>query len=1065
MTNETGHQTPAPFSADPVDALSAALAQVPTAPPKVSYADKKRAAVAHATKLAATNPAFAAAMNNPAAAFETLGKMGLTLGSGAAARKAFATKWKQRCTQRKWDSSIAALAWVSLTWDKDVEVYEPSQKAMVKYATGDNRPQCMVPMSFEPFENPMILMEGELFTIDLDWPEQLLLPEPAAIGTYEELLTLLLTHASFRAMWADLIENVGEDGAMTYLQGQIVQSTGKNGYQLIGKKTRNNKLRQITGALALPYDGPLPEGYDVAVSGQPMVSMDTRCAKDDGSAAGMVFGPGSVIALDDKATDKAGQIVLVARNYRMLAGGNLTLDTMTYLHDGTADFIADNVGGKDGQKQPGDFKPRTDVSALDSLSEVPAHAKRPDDQASLADTIDTPIMRDAQQVKEQLVHSINMFTAERRAMAAAAANNSEPIVRTAPEYERHEIWRDTIMFPLTGSIAFGEFGDDAAKAEEIGQSLMDTATQMFAAAGVNTGDNEDQWKSSLVDARGKVAAGDHNFKRAGVIRRCAERCGWVAPAIAPSAMIQQPAAPAPAPTPAAPAASSNGLIAGGRKRRTMSTAAPKFSPATGIPSNWAVAVTKGKAPNQVVEPVPCEATAAQAASHLGIGGKFNELSGECEIIIPAGTDLAGMEVGTTDLTGAVSRSVAMAAQLKHHVKFGPRIMDDALRTICEERPVNPVVDYLDSCVMVEGITCNQLLRGYAHVVVGGGEDEAVCPKTGLTESQLADIQSELTMVAAVGRAYDPGGEFQQILVIVSHTQGGGKSDMFKSLVPNKAWHGDEPLFGLDPKKVAEQTKGKWIQENAEMQGFSRVASEELKGLISRTGDQARMAFDRSASRNLRRWLMVCTSNNQYFLFDPSGDRRYWPWLVEKVDVAGISRDRDALWAHARHLFFTKYQGNADLVLLDAAFYNLTDMVREKFTIANPKEDKLQEHATIGQNGSVPVGASVMSAPAGDYLWMPSTALYEIIVGKHAKLTNGGSAEVSALLRRQGWKARKFNGARGWRRLLSKTEKAAHDHMVAQNNAAQQMQGGNVVPMMKPQQVQPAPTQPSTTVTP
>lgn len=1050
------------------------------APAKISWTAKKNAAIEHAQTLAGTNQMFAIAMSNPAAAFERLAKMGFTLSIGAQARKTTALKWKQSCCQIIWDADAnggaGALAWASTTWDTAVTVFEPEHGAKVSYKAGDTRPQSVGPVTFQPFDVPMIVMTGDLFAIDLDWPGQFGVNVPADYNDYPALLAMLRAHASFNALWEQMLATIGEAGAMTWLASQLIQRTRSGGFQLIGRKAHGtNDLLQVTGALALPYTGKLPDGYDATAQGVPLCSMDTRGVKADGTTAGMVYGPGTVVAVDDKLTDKTGAIVRVEQWYQLIAGGGLTMDTLSYLPDAAADFIAANVPAGQERESSGDFKARTEPSELIGGQSVPAHAIAAAGSPSLADGMDTPTMRDPQRVKDQMVHSITRFTAEYAATKAAAAGGTAPITRTAPAYEDYQTCMKLITWPLTGSAAFGEFGADLAKGEEIAKSIYDTATQMFAAAGVDTSKNEELWQSEMISAHAKVAAKDPSFARAGRLEDVAKSCGWVSPAIAPAAMIQQPPAQATGQQPtqsgtqtaqAAPVAAPAGQIgtlsavsASGRKRRILSSAVPKFAPATGTPV-WAVFNTrKDPVTKQLVRaPVPCEATAAQAASHMGLGGQYNELNDICEVLVPAGTDLAGMQVGEVDLSPALARSVAMGASIAHSTRFGTKIMDEALRMICEERPYNPVADYLMSCQMVQGVTCDQLFRKYTNVLIGGDEGvEAVCPKYGTTESQLADIQSELTMVAAVGRALDAGGEFQMVPVIVSHGQGVGKSDMWKALVPDKDWHGDVPLFGLGPKEIAEKTAGKWIQENAEMQGFSRTAAEEMKGLISRTGDQARKAYGHDARKNLRRWLLVCTSNIMYFLNDPSGGRRYWPWLTEKVDVAGIARDRDALWAHAVHLFFTKYQGDADLVRLEEKYWNLSDMVREKFIVSDPKEDKLQMGTMLGANGAAPTEAKVTPGTNGDYLWFPSVELYRIVNGQYGKLTHGGSGEIASMLRRLGWTAHKADNIRGWRRVLLPDEQAAYDAMCAKADAARAMAGGgNVVPMIAPQGAQAAP---------
>jgi predicted P-loop ATPase len=81
----------------------------------------------------------------------------------------------------------------------------------------------------------------------------------------------------------------------------------------------------------------------------------------------------------------------------------------------------------------------------------------------------------------------------------------------------------------------------------------------------------------------------------------------------------------------------------------------------------------------------------------------------------------------------------------------------------------------------------------------------------------------------------------------------------------------------------------------------------VKLFASKTVDAARPAYGRSRVDRPRRCIFVATTNEDTYLRDATGNRRFWPVRLNGVipsadklliDLAGIERDRDQLWAEA-----------------------------------------------------------------------------------------------------------------------------------------------------------------------
>ena len=209
-------------------------------------------------------------------------------------------------------------------------------------------------------------------------------------------------------------------------------------------------------------------------------------------------------------------------------------------------------------------------------------------------------------------------------------------------------------------------------------------------------------------------------------------------------------------------------------------------------------------------------------------------------------------------------------------------------THARERAFHPVREYLDSLnpnVPITGI-CEEWLIRY-----GGAPD-----------SEYTRAVSRLLLVGLVRRVRQPGCKFDE-MVILEGLQGWGKSTMLKILAVNPDWHTDSfELDADDDKRMIEQTSGKWIVEAGELSGMSRADHKRLKKWLSQQSDRARLAYGRRARTFLRQFLIVGSTNDEEYLIDPTGNRRYWPIQITRaVDLEAFREIVPQLWAEASRL--------------------------------------------------------------------------------------------------------------------------------------------------------------------
>lgn len=208
---------------------------------------------------------------------------------------------------------------------------------------------------------------------------------------------------------------------------------------------------------------------------------------------------------------------------------------------------------------------------------------------------------------------------------------------------------------------------------------------------------------------------------------------------------------------------------------------------------------------------------------------------------------------------------------------------DVVGDIAFRNAYHPVRDYLDGLKWDGEERLDNWLVNYC-----GAED-----------SEYVRAVGRIVLTAAVKRVREPGVKFDEMLVLEG-SQGIGKSQVLQALAAKEEWFTDEVPLAGDGKLVIEAMNGRWIAEAAELKGMRNKEVEHLKAFLSRTHDRGRLAYDRITSEVPRQFIIVGTTNSEHYLMDATGNRRFWPLRVARVDLNGLKRDRNQLWAEAAH---------------------------------------------------------------------------------------------------------------------------------------------------------------------
>lgn len=209
---------------------------------------------------------------------------------------------------------------------------------------------------------------------------------------------------------------------------------------------------------------------------------------------------------------------------------------------------------------------------------------------------------------------------------------------------------------------------------------------------------------------------------------------------------------------------------------------------------------------------------------------------------------------------------------------------------------------------------------------------------GAENTEYTRTVTRKALIGAVARIMQPGCKHDHILVLVG-PQGCRKSTTLAKL--GKSWFSDS-FYTVQGKEAYEQIQGFWLIEMGEMAATRKAELESIKQFVSKQSDSYRAAYAKRTQEHPRQCAFFGTTNDDEFLRDATGGRRFWPVTVtDKGRETGdyfTAEIVDQVWAE----IVMRYSAGENWYLDNAKIEAVARQIQDAHTEMNGKQGLLEQ---------------------------------------------------------------------------------------------------------------------------
>ena len=332
--------------------------------------------------------------------------------------------------------------------------------------------------------------------------------------------------------------------------------------------------------------------------------------------------------------------------------------------------------------------------------------------------------------------------------------------------------------------------------------------------------------------------------------------------------------------------------------------------------------------------------------------------------------------------------VRVALERKGITTIGKEIVADAISTVAQAREVHPIRDWF---MTLQHDGTPRLENFFPHYF-----------KT--ESSEYTRAVGRAFLISMVSRVMQPGCKADYVVVLTGK-QGMNKSSACRVLAGEDYFSESMPAIRGDAVESRRHLLGKWLIEMAELASARKSEIDDLKAFITGQVDKVRQPYARRDKSVPRQCVFIGTVNEEEFLADNTGGRRFWPVRVtQPVDLNALAADRSQLFAEAVAAYQAGERGYFDRDFEEKYVKPMQDAARVSDSWKAPIQKFLNSH-TDESSSQLPPYKEVS---IDEILWRA----LDIPRAQHA---GASQRRVAAILKQMGWASHHLNSGNVWRK--------------------------------------------------